>query len=60
LFLRISGPMIAVEQRRPHWAVALKEAFRMTDSFSEGGVFYGRTAAIIAGAMALALLLHLI
>jgi len=32
----------------------------MTDSFSEGGVFYGRTAAIIAGAMAIAFLLHLI
>jgi len=32
----------------------------MTDSFSEGGVFYGRTAAIIAGALALAVLINLI
>ncbi len=32
----------------------------MNDSFSEGGVFYGRTAAIIAGAMVLAVLLSLI
>ena len=32
----------------------------MNDSFSEGGVFYGRTAAIVAGVMALAVLLHLI
>lgn len=60
MFLRFAGPMITVEQRRPHWAVALKEAFRMTDSFSEGSVFYGRTAAIIAGALALAVLINLI
>jgi len=37
-----------------------KEAFDMTDSFSEGSVFYGRTAAILAGVMALAVLLHLL
>ena len=32
----------------------------MYDSFSEGGVFYGRTAAILAAVMVLAVLLHLI
>jgi len=34
-----------------------KEAFDMHDSFSEGSVFPGRTAAIVAGVMALAMLL---
>ena len=32
----------------------------MYDSFSEGGVFYGRTAAILATVMALAIVLHFI
>jgi hypothetical protein len=32
----------------------------MYDSFSEGGVFYGRTVALIAAVMVLAALLHLI
>jgi hypothetical protein len=32
----------------------------MHDSFSAGGVFYGRTLAIVAGIMAVAVLLHLI
>ncbi len=32
----------------------------MHDSFSEGGVFYGRTLAIVGAVMALALVLHLI
>jgi hypothetical protein len=32
----------------------------MHDSFSEGGVFYGRTLAIVGGIMALAVLLNLI
>ena len=38
----------------------LKEAFEMYDSFSEGGVFYGRTLAIVGAVMVLAALLHLI
>jgi hypothetical protein len=38
----------------------LKEAFHMNDSFSAGGVFYGRTLAIVAGITVLAVLLHLI
>ena len=32
----------------------------MTDSFSEGGVFYGRTAAVIVIATVVAVLLSLI
>ncbi len=32
----------------------------MYDSFSEGGVFYGRTVAILAAVMVLATLFHLI
>jgi hypothetical protein len=32
----------------------------MHDSFSAGGVFYGRTLAVVAGVMALAILLNLI
>ena len=32
----------------------------MHDSFSEGGVFYGRTMAIVVSMMVLAALLHLI
>ena len=32
----------------------------MHDSFSAGGVYYGRTLAVIAGIMALAVLLNLI
>ena len=62
MFFRVAGPMIAVEQRTEATtlAVALKEAFQMHDSFSEGGVFYGRTAAILAAAMVLAVVLHLI
>jgi hypothetical protein len=39
---------------------ALKEAFHMNDSFSAGGVFYGRTLAIVGGIMVLAVLLNLI
>ena len=32
----------------------------MRDSFSSGGVFYGRTLVIVGTVMALAVLLHLI
>ncbi len=32
----------------------------MYDSFSEGHVFYGRTVAMVAAVMAIAILLHLI
>ena len=32
----------------------------MSDSFSEGTVFYGRTAAVVAAVMAIAVLLHLL
>lgn len=32
----------------------------MFDSFSEGGVFYGRTLLVVAGAVALAVLLQLL
>lgn len=32
----------------------------MTDSFSSGNVYYGRTVALVAVVMALAILLHLI
>jgi hypothetical protein len=39
----------------------LKEAFDMLqDSFSEGTIFYGRTAAIVAAVLVVAVLLHLI
>jgi hypothetical protein len=38
----------------------VKEAIEMHDSFSEGGVYYGRTVAITVGAIVLAYLLHLI
>jgi hypothetical protein len=39
---------------------AEKEAFQMYDSFSSGGVFYGRTLAVVAGVLALAILLNLL
>ena len=32
----------------------------MSDSFSEGSVFYGRTIAVVAAVMAVSVLLHLI
>jgi hypothetical protein len=41
-------------------SIALKEALDMHDGFSEGGVFYGRTAVIVTATIALAILLHLI
>ena len=40
--------------------VALKEAFDMFDSFSEGNVFYGRTAVLMGAIVALAVLVHFI
>ena len=44
----------------PPDAVTVKEAFEMHDSFSEGGVFYGRTAIAMGVVVVLAFLLHLI
>ena len=41
-------------------AAPKKEAFAMHDSFSEGSVYYGRTIAVVAAVMALAILFHLI
>ena len=38
----------------------LKEAFEMFDSMSEGTVFYGRAAAMVAAMLAIAILVHLI
>lgn len=52
--------MIPVEQMRPYEVAAFKEAVGMSDSFSSGSVFPGRTAAILAAVTVLALLLHLI
>jgi hypothetical protein len=35
----------------------VKEAFEMYDSFSAGSVFYGRTIAVVAAVIALAVVL---
>lgn len=42
--------------RKPLW----KEAFNMQDNFSAGSVFYGRTLALVAAVMAIAIILRLI
>jgi hypothetical protein len=60
LFFCFDGPKIAIERSRSTEGPLLKEAFDMQDSFSEGSVFYGRTAVLVAAVMAIAILLHLI
>ena len=37
-----------------------KEAFEMSDNFSEGRVFYTRSLAIIGAVLALAVLVHVL
>ena len=60
LFFSIKGTMIALGQTRPNRSSRYEEAIRMHDSFSAGGVFYGRTLAIVGGIVVLAVLLNLI
>ena len=60
MFLSLDGPKIAIERPRLQKGRTSKEAFEMFDSFSEGSVFYGRAVAVIAAAMVLAVVLHVI
>ena len=52
--------MIDEEQNAATRTAAVKEAFGMYDSFSDGSVFYGRTAVILVAVTVLAAVLHLI
>ena len=58
MFFTVEEPKIQVERTRPQETVALKEAFDMYDSFSEGNVFYGRAAALMGAIVALAVVVH--
>jgi hypothetical protein len=60
LFFSIRGTKIAVGHTRPNRSSRYEEAFHMYDSFSSGGVFYGRTLAIVGGILVLAILLNLL
>jgi hypothetical protein len=60
LFFTIAATMIRIEGTRPHRSGRLKEAFDMTDRFSAGNVFYGRTLAIMGAVIALAIVIHLL
>jgi hypothetical protein len=60
LFFILNGPKIQVERMRPQRSGRLKEALDMTDRFSAGHVFYGRTAAIMGAVVVLAVLIHIL
>ena len=60
LFFSIKGTKLAVGHTRPNRSSRYEEAFQMHDSFSSGGVFYGRTLAIVGGILVLAVLLNIL